>query len=130
MLYRWRSCLFVKFSLVGLPCSTVVVAIRDDVSEDPSLLEAIGREFTAASSYLYTATKNRAYFKDITILVPQTWPHRDQYGDAVTETFKTADIQIEPATRDTAYVRRSTLCGTTDGRMHVTPNRIKGQVRL
>ena len=106
-----------------------MVAVHDNVPEDSSLLDAVKREFTAASSYLYTATKNRAYFKDITILVPQTWPDRDAYGDAVTETFDTAQIQIEPGSRDTAYVLRSPTCGTTDGRMHVTPNRIKGEVR-
>jgi hypothetical protein len=115
-----------EVSLINNGYSTVVVAIHENVSEDQSLLDAIKREFRAASSYLYRATKNRAYFKDITIVVPHTWPDRKEYGKAVSETFDNAVIQIEIASTDIAYVRRSPICGVTDGRMHVTPNRIKG----
>jgi hypothetical protein len=110
-------------------CSTVVVAINDDVNEDMSLLTTIKEEFTAASRYLYTATNNRAYFKDITILVPVIWNDFD-YATAVTETWDDAEIQISSTGQDRAYARRDCICGTSDGYMRMTVKRLRGQVSI
>ena len=42
--------------------------------------------WTDASSVLYQATGNRAYYKKITILVPKTWKS-ETYAGAKTETY-------------------------------------------
>ena len=42
--------------------------------------------WTDASKVLWAATKNRAYFGDIAILVPKTWK-KFSYLDATAETY-------------------------------------------
>ena len=42
--------------------------------------------WTDASKVLWAATKNRAYFGSITILVPRTW-NKLSYSNATTETY-------------------------------------------
>ncbi|PIK55175.1 putative calcium-activated chloride channel regulator 1, partial [Apostichopus japonicus] len=49
-----------------------------------------------ASSYLYEATNNRAFFKDVTILIPDTWPDKPDYQSPGNSTFEGADIIIAP----------------------------------
>ena len=50
--------------------------------------------FTNASSYLYTATKKRAFFKEVTILIPQTWSDNSTYTSPKNATFNGADVII------------------------------------
>merc|ERR550519_2592744 len=51
----------------------VVVAVSPEEAEDPALVEAIKELFTSASAELYGATRQRAFFKEVTILLPQSW---------------------------------------------------------
>ncbi|XP_066577788.1 calcium-activated chloride channel regulator 1 isoform X2 [Amia ocellicauda] len=69
----------------------VVVAIHPRVPEDPALLQSIQAMFTEASQYLFTATRRRAIFEDVKILVPMSWrenntlyrrPNRERYTEA------------------------------------------------
>lgn len=54
--------------------------------------------FTQASKVLYNATRQRAFFKDITILVPHTWPDDPSYQSAsVDQTLYKSDIIITSA---------------------------------
>lgn len=48
--------------------------------------------FTAASQLLFSATKRRAYFRHITIFIPDTWT--GVYDDAGTEDYSSANIII------------------------------------
>jgi hypothetical protein len=109
----------------------LVIAIGDYVREDSSLIDHIMAVMTNASAYMFTATRYRAYFKDITILVPQTWGYSSSYKDATHETFDDAEIRVdEPATPGdhAAYVRGSALvCGMPGLYMHVTPHRLTNE---
>ena len=50
-----------------------------DVPEDSGIIDKIREIFTAASSTLFSATKGRAFFRQITILIPSTWKHKQEY---------------------------------------------------
>ncbi|WAR25124.1 CLCA1-like protein [Mya arenaria] len=49
---------------------------------------------TEASKYIYKATRQQAYFKEITILLPNTWSSHASYGQATSETIQLADVII------------------------------------
>ncbi len=106
----------------------LVVAIGENVAEDFSLVDRIKSVMTNASSYLYTATKRRAYFKDVTILVPETWSDRAIYEPRTIERFESAEIRIDEPVfpgAHSAYVQVSALkCGMPGIYMHITPFRL------
>ena len=95
-------------ALLGLPlaCSRVslvengyeglVVAISPEEEENPNLVESIKDLLTKASAELYGATRQRAFFKDVTILVPQSWSLDDTEA-AVDETFEDAEFRVAPS---------------------------------
>ena len=47
-----------------------------------------------ASVLLYKATRKRAYFKEITILVPSTWSDQPSYSVLTSETINQADVIV------------------------------------
>ena len=73
----------------------VVVAVSPEEVEDPALVEAIKELFTSASAELYGATRQRAFFKEVTILVPQSWSMTSA-EPSVDETFEDAEFRVGP----------------------------------
>ena len=63
----------------------VVIAISPEETEDLVLVESLKELFTSASRELYGATRQRAFFKEVTILVPQGWSIEAE--PSVDETF-------------------------------------------
>ncbi|KAK7507541.1 hypothetical protein BaRGS_00001476 [Batillaria attramentaria] len=70
----------------------VLVAIHPEVPEDVNLLQRIQDTFTKASAYMYEATKKRAVFRDVTILIPNTWSDDASYKASTSEVFTNADV--------------------------------------
>ncbi|CAH1799912.1 unnamed protein product [Owenia fusiformis] len=104
-----------------------LIAIGDGVQEDPALIERIKTVFTDASALLYQVTRKRAYFKDITILVPKTWSDDPSYQPISKESFEKSDIVIDnPDSRynqgDKPFVIKTTPCGKLGHYMHLTPD--------
>ena len=85
-----------RVSLVENGYKGLVVAISPEEEENPVLVESIKDLLTKASAELYGATRQRAYFKEVTILVPQTW-NLDEAEPAVDETFKDAEFRVAPS---------------------------------
>ena len=85
-----------RLSLVENGYEGLVVAISPEEEEDHNLVESIKDLLTKASAELYGATRQRAYFKEVTILVPQTW-NLDEAEAAVDETFKDAEFRVAPS---------------------------------
>ncbi|VDH93960.1 calcium-activated chloride channel regulator 1, partial [Mytilus galloprovincialis] len=94
--------------------SNVLLAIHDSVT-DETILDKIKDAFTKASTTLHTATKKRAYFKEIVILVPNSW--KDSPGitpAAAGQTLQYADIIVSaplPTHRNFPYTRSYAACG-------------------
>lgn len=87
--------------------------------------------FTNGSSYLYNATKKRAFFKEVTILIPQTWSDKSTYSSPGNATFNGADLIIAPHNPRFApdgpntalpYTKQFAGCGEQSLYIHMTSN--------
>lgn len=73
----------------------ILLAFDETIPHSQSFIDKTKDFFTKASKVLYIATRNRAYFKDIKILVPPTWPDDPSYQSAaVDQTLYKSDIII------------------------------------
>ncbi|XP_077983917.1 calcium-activated chloride channel regulator 1-like [Glandiceps talaboti] len=101
----------------------IVVAISNHVPDNETILQRIQDAFIEASQVLFVATNRRAYFKDITVLVPKSWSHRPEFGKVRTESFETANIIIDKANQkygNTPYVKYMGGCGEMGEYIHLT----------
>ena len=74
------------------------------------------------SKALYDATNNRAFFKEVTILVPYWWNMSDA-KPATIESFSTANFRIDemnPAYNKIPYVKLGGDCGDPGAYAHLT----------
>ncbi|XP_070559130.1 calcium-activated chloride channel regulator 1-like [Ptychodera flava] len=111
-------------SLVDNTYTNVLIAINENVEEDVRLISVIKDIFTDASARLYEATRQRAAFGDITILVPKTWSDNATYGVATTEMYDTANVIIDhpsPDYEDNPYTKQTKPCGEKGEYIHLTP---------
>ncbi|XP_066577810.1 calcium-activated chloride channel regulator 3A-1 [Amia ocellicauda] len=104
----------------------VVVAIHPRVPEDPALLQSIQAMFTEASQYLFTATRRRAFFKDVKILVPMSWRENNTvYRRPSRERYTKASVRVSDPFCENAITPpfTSTLghCGQQGQYIHFTP---------
>ncbi|XP_053377120.1 calcium-activated chloride channel regulator 1-like [Mercenaria mercenaria] len=74
--------------------TNVVIAIHESVGEDKALLDTLKNEMTKASKILHVATEQRAYFKEIKILLPSTWSNDASYQTPTTENLAFADVIV------------------------------------
>ncbi|XP_033755021.1 calcium-activated chloride channel regulator 1-like [Pecten maximus] len=75
--------------------SDILLAFDETIPHSQSFINKTKDYFTRASKVLYIATRQRAYFKDIKILVPPTWPDDPSYQiAAVDQTLYKSDIII------------------------------------
>ncbi|XP_068095977.1 calcium-activated chloride channel regulator 3A-1-like [Hyperolius riggenbachi] len=51
----------------------LLIAIHDHVPEDPQIISNLKSMVTEASYYLFNATKRRFYYREVKILIPNTW---------------------------------------------------------
>ncbi|XP_057365308.1 calcium-activated chloride channel regulator 1-like isoform X2 [Daphnia carinata] len=80
-----------------------------------------------ASSVLYRATKKRAYFKDVRILVPESWSNV-RSNLSTWETYSEADVRVAPAALvhgDKPYTIQSGGCGQPGEYIHLTPDYLR-----
>ncbi|XP_038053988.1 calcium-activated chloride channel regulator 1-like [Patiria miniata] len=88
------------------------------------LIRCLETIFAEASSFLYQATNHRAYFHELTILVPESWSDDPTYQPAFTESFHTANILVNTATgRDVPtqpFVKQPGMCGEEGAYLHLT----------
>ncbi|XP_071106743.1 calcium-activated chloride channel regulator 1-like [Haliotis cracherodii] len=99
----------------------VLFAIHQDVTESQPLLDSIKDMITKSSAFMYTATQKRAYFKEVTILVPSTWT--GSYSDATSEVYTNADVVVEKAGSrygSEPYSRTYSGCGRAGIRVYLT----------
>ena len=87
---------WARLSLVENGYQGVVVAISPEEEENPNLVQSIKDLLTKASGELYGASRQRAYFKSVTILVPQTW-NLDEAEAAEDETYDNAEFRVAPS---------------------------------
>ncbi|XP_051789016.1 calcium-activated chloride channel regulator 1-like isoform X3 [Erpetoichthys calabaricus] len=115
-----------KIELVDKGYRNLVIAIHKAVPENPQLIEKIKEMLKEASNYLYVATKFRVFFKDVKILLPDTWTTKpDLYRKATTETYSRANVIIagqKNSKGDEPYTLQYEGCGKEGRYIHFTPN--------
>ncbi|XP_071846823.1 calcium-activated chloride channel regulator 1-like [Apostichopus japonicus] len=107
----------------------IVVAIHEDEPENLELIDAIKEMFINGSAYLYNATKKRAFFKEVTILIPKTWSDSPTYTAPGNATFEGADIIVaaynprfspDGANGAIPYTKQFAGCGEQSLYIHMT----------
>ncbi|XP_078489083.1 calcium-activated chloride channel regulator 1-like isoform X2 [Ciona intestinalis] len=115
---------FDDVTLVGNKYKGIVVAINPSIPENQDLINNIKALLNEASPILWTATKNRAYLGEVTILVPSTWT--GGYAQATHgQVYNKADIIVadpNPQYMDTPYTIQYQQCGDPGEYIHLTPN--------
>ncbi|KAJ8031581.1 Calcium-activated chloride channel regulator 4 [Holothuria leucospilota] len=111
----------------------VVVAISPQVPEDEQLITRITEVFMNFSNYLHQATEQRAYLKEVRILIPATWAEDPSYESAVSERFEESDIRIDfppeerTPSKNLPYTSKPTFCGSQGFYIHLTPEYLKNE---
>ncbi|XP_064641630.1 calcium-activated chloride channel regulator 1-like [Lineus longissimus] len=107
--------------------SNVLVAIGNDVQENDDIITRIRDVFTKGSQRLFTATRQRAYFKEVSILLPITWtqPNNLTLGQLKSgQSFASANLRVDkpnPVWGDNPYTRQPGGCGEPGEFIHLTP---------
>uniref|UniRef100_A0A8D1E491 Calcium-activated chloride channel regulator 1 n=1 Tax=Sus scrofa TaxID=9823 RepID=A0A8D1E491_PIG len=84
---------------------------------------------TTASTFLFEATEKRFFFKNVSILIPESWKNT-QYKRPKHESYKHADVIVAPPTvpgRDEPYTKQFTECGEKAEYIHFTPDFVLGK---
>ncbi|XP_011932400.1 PREDICTED: epithelial chloride channel protein-like [Cercocebus atys] len=103
----------------------IVIAINPSIPEDEKLIQNIKEMVTEASAYLFHATKRRAYFRNVSILVPITWKSKSEYLIPKQESYDQADVLVaDPHLKygDDPYTLQYGQCGDKGQYIHFTPN--------
>ncbi|XP_077990541.1 calcium-activated chloride channel regulator 1-like [Glandiceps talaboti] len=109
---------------------TVLVAIHEAIPEDPLLIERIKDIFTSASYHLHQATLHRAFYREVTILIPRTWSDDLTEAVATTERFDIANVIVDqpnPEYGDSPYTRQIRGCGEPGEFIHFTERWVKDE---
>ncbi|XP_038601903.1 calcium-activated chloride channel regulator 2 [Tachyglossus aculeatus] len=102
----------------------LLIAIHPLVPENQHLIQNIKEMMTEASFYLFNATKRRAYFRNINVLIPSTWK-ANNYRKATRETYENANVIVASrfgTNADNPYTLQYGGCGEEGKYIHFTPN--------
>nr|XP_006816547.1 PREDICTED: epithelial chloride channel protein-like [Saccoglossus kowalevskii] len=128
-----ENCSRSRVTLQNNEYRNIVIAINENVPEDPHLLDRIREIFTKASAFLYKATRYRAFFKDIFILVPNSWSDNPDYETPDFQSYDKSDVivdypDVNSRTGHRPYVINPSPCGQIGQYMHLTPEYITNPV--
>ncbi|XP_031230519.1 calcium-activated chloride channel regulator 4A-like [Mastomys coucha] len=108
----------------------IIIAIDPAVPEDATIIERIKEMVTKASTHLFEATEKRFFFKNVSILIPESWKDSPQYRRPRQESYKHADIKVAPPAlegRHEPYTRQFTQCKEKAEYIHFTPDFVLGK---
>ena len=138
---RSNLLLFSLISLVGFLTSKavledngyreLVVAISPDVPESQDTLDQIKGLMTEASRELFIASRKRAYYRRIKILLPQTWTQTPTDQDLQGEFYEAAEVRVDlmnPAYEAAPYTVRGSGCGEPGSYIHISPGQISPSI--
>ncbi|CAI5776803.1 calcium-activated chloride channel regulator 1-like [Podarcis lilfordi] len=120
---HWVAGTMVKLDNGGF--EDLVIAINPRIPEDDKIVESIKDMVKEASTYLFSATQQRFYFKAVKLVIPSTWKDKAEYQRVTTETYDKADVVVaEPFAKygDDPYTLQYGGCGEPGRYIHFTPN--------
>uniref|UniRef100_A0A670IJG8 Calcium-activated chloride channel regulator 1-like n=1 Tax=Podarcis muralis TaxID=64176 RepID=A0A670IJG8_PODMU len=113
----------VKLNMGGF--EDVVIAINPQIPEDNKMVDAIKDMVKEASTYLFSATRQRFYFKTVKVIIPSTWEPKNEYQRVTTESYDKADVIVADhylKHGDDPYTLQYGGCGEPGRYIHFTPN--------
>ncbi|XP_042855744.1 calcium-activated chloride channel regulator 1-like [Penaeus japonicus] len=122
-----------RVELVDNGYENVVIAISPNLpeSEGPALIPIIKDLIKNASQALFTATRQRAFFRDVRILIPTSWTNTDFDEVAVFENFKESDLRVDvpsPVYQEQPYTQQPGDCRDPGDFIHFTPSYLKDKL--
>ncbi|KAK7097266.1 calcium-activated chloride channel regulator 3A-1-like [Littorina saxatilis] len=107
----------------------LLVAIDDEVGEDARLVQRIKDVFVNASRLLFQMSRQRAYFEDVHILIPDSWSDQAEHLAPTWQQVDKSDVTVGPVPADQAgqgagdapFTVRTTPCGELGLFIHLTP---------
>ncbi|KAJ6656287.1 hypothetical protein lerEdw1_003943 [Lerista edwardsae] len=103
----------------------IIIAINPELPEDQKIVDNLKDMIKEASTYLFSATRNRFYFKTAKIVIPLSWKPKPEYKRTVTESYEEADVIVaDPYLKygDQPYTLQYGGCGEKGRYIHFTPN--------
>ncbi|XP_037793177.1 calcium-activated chloride channel regulator 3A-1-like [Penaeus monodon] len=117
-----------KVELVDNGYEGVVVGVssRVDSSIASEIIANLKEMLKEGSKAMLKATRNRAYLRDVTILVPSSWTHVEEEdpNEAVFLKQEDSDIRVdipESIYGDQPYTLQTAVCGSSGFYIHYTP---------
>lgn len=116
-----------RLELVNNGYEDLVVAISPSVNESDAMdiIEAIKQTVSEASAILFKATHQRAFFKDVKILLPMTWASTTYDQIAFNQHFQSSEIRVDVSNAvygDQPYTDQPGGCGVPGRYIHLTPD--------
>nr|XP_045596240.1 calcium-activated chloride channel regulator 1-like [Procambarus clarkii] len=115
-----------KVKLVNNGYEGVVIGISPEVSERdaPALITVLKTMMRNASKHLFQATRRRAFFRQVKVVIPQTWSNTAYDEAATNENFMDSDIRLDyphPLYKHQMYTEQPGECGEPGEYIHLTP---------
>lgn len=120
------SALASASNLINNGYEDLVVAISPSVDESnaEAIIASIKKTIRETSTVLFTATRKRAYFRDVKILLPKTWTNTPYDEAALNENFEDSEIRVDARNvvyGDQPYTDQPGGCGVPGRYIHLTP---------
>ncbi|XP_040263311.1 calcium-activated chloride channel regulator 1-like [Bufo bufo] len=126
---------FVLFHMLSLSSSSlvklndggyqdIVIAINSGIPENQQIIKNLQNMMKEASSYLFSATKNRLFIKSVKILIPLHWK-KNNYLKTRTESYDKADVIVATPhlkNGDDPYTLQYGQCEEKGIYIHFTPD--------
>nr|XP_006822464.1 PREDICTED: calcium-activated chloride channel regulator 1-like [Saccoglossus kowalevskii] len=110
-------------NLIDNGYETILIAIHESVPEDHRIVDRLKEIFTDASGFVFQGTFNRTYYRNVTILLPNTWSDELREAPATTERFDIANVIVDqpnPNYGDNPYTKQTKSCGELGDYIHLT----------
>ncbi|XP_062615682.1 calcium-activated chloride channel regulator 1-like [Saccostrea cucullata] len=113
-----------RIQLDGNGYTGVTVAISSKLDPTEIHIQRLKNLITAASAQLYKSTKYHVFFKDVTIVIPKSWPNNFTKEFVSGPQLDTAHIIVDkpnPLVDNKPYVSGMTGCGHPGRYIHLEP---------
>ncbi|XP_047476221.1 calcium-activated chloride channel regulator 4A-like [Penaeus chinensis] len=113
-------------NLINNGYEDLVVAISPSVDESnaEAIISSIKKTISETSSVLFKASRQRAFFRDVKILLPKTWTNTSYDEAALNENFEDSEIRVDARNvvyGDQPYTDQPGGCGVPGRYIHLTP---------
>ncbi|CAG2104285.1 unnamed protein product [Medioppia subpectinata] len=106
----------------------LVVTIHPDITDSDQLVANLKELLIKSSAFLYGATESRAQFKDIAVILPKSWPQKDEYNKILDSHWDDGHIRIVPSAQspsDKPFVLQPRGCRQSGEYIQLTDNFVK-----